>query len=237
MDTIYGILETIYDVGVPLAVITALYGMRWRERFWGNILTAIAIFFSTLIAVNWFEPLAQFVTNKNAGMLFVSDYLFLWLLFIISFAIMNEITRLLSRVNVKFPIPVENAGNVTMITVILCLIWNFYSFSLDVAPLGETAGVNVTSNDSTQIALFRQLSSGSLASFGTKYPFDEYGEFRKDHLLRRQALMQYRLKGDSFPFFYEGEVPPIKGAPQGTPNTPDPTPPTPTENETPQNPS
>ncbi|MDR0391557.1 MAG: hypothetical protein LBH59_06600, partial [Planctomycetaceae bacterium] len=217
MDTIYGILETIFDVGVPLAVITGLYGTRWRERFWGNIIAAFAVFFSTLIAVNWFEPLAQFATSQNAGMLFVADYLFLWLLFIVSFAIMNEITRLLSRVNVQFPIPIENAGNFIMITAILCMVWSFYSFSLDVAPLGETAGVNITSNNTAQIAIFRQLSAGNLSSFDTKKPFDEYGEFRQDHLLRRQALLQYRLKSDGFPFFYEGEVPPIKGMPKESP--------------------
>ncbi|MDR1485656.1 MAG: hypothetical protein LBT09_12640 [Planctomycetaceae bacterium] len=221
MDTIYGILETIYDVGVPIAVVTALYGMRWRERFWGNILTVFAIFFSSLIALNWFEPLAHYVTGQSAGMLFVSDFLFLWLLFIISFAVMNEMTRLLSRVNVKFPIPVENAGNFIAITVILCLVWSFYSFSLDLAPLGETAGVSITSSDSTQIAVFRQLSSGNLSTFGERKPFDEYGEFRKDHLLRRQALMQYRLKSDGFPFFYEGELPPMKGVPKDQPTPED----------------
>ncbi|MDR2641402.1 MAG: hypothetical protein LBC74_01270 [Planctomycetaceae bacterium] len=214
MDTIYGILEAIYDVGVPLAVVAALYGMRWREKFWGNIVTAFAIFFSTLIAVNWFEPIAHYVTGQSAGMLFLADFLFLWLLFIVSLVIMNEMTKLLSRVNVKFPIPVENAGNFIAITVILYLVWSFYSFSLNLAPLGETAGVNITSNDSTQISIFRQLSAGNLSVFGEKHPFDEYGEFRKDHLLRRQALLQYRLKSDGFPFFYEGELPPMKGFPK-----------------------
>ncbi|MDR1290217.1 MAG: hypothetical protein LBK06_03355 [Planctomycetaceae bacterium] len=212
METIYGILETIFDIGVPLAVVAALYGTRWRERFWGNILTVFALFFSMLIAVNWFEPLAHFVTGQSVGMLFLSDFLFLWLLFVVSFALMNEVTRLLSRVNVCFPIPVENVGNFVSITVMLCLVWGFYGFSLDVAPLGATAKVT-TSDDSTPISIFRQLSSGNLSTFGEKHPFDEYGEFRRDHLLRRQALMQYRLKSDAFPFFYEGDLPPMKGFP------------------------
>ncbi|MDR2763014.1 MAG: hypothetical protein LBB88_10455 [Planctomycetaceae bacterium] len=220
MDTIYGILEAIYDVGVPLALIAGLYGMRWRERFWGNIVTGFVIFFSTLIAANWFEPLAQFITTQSAGTLFIADYLFLWVLFIVSFSIMNEITRGLSRVNVKFPIPIENAGNFIAITIILCMVWSFYSFSLNVAPLGETFGVNISSKDSAQISIFRQLSSGNLSAFGEKHPFDEYGEFREDHLLRKKALLQYRLKSDSFPFFYEGELPPIKGIPKEPQNAP-----------------
>ncbi|MDR1478630.1 MAG: hypothetical protein LBJ00_06775 [Planctomycetaceae bacterium] len=236
MDTIYGILETIFDLGVPLALVAALYGMRWREKFWGNILMVFSIFFSVLIAVNWFEPLAHFVTGHSAGMLFISDFLFLWLLFIISLALMNEITRVLSRVNVCFPIPVENAGNFIAITVILCMVWSFYGFSLDVAPLGETAGVSVA-QDSTPIAMFRHLSAGNLSNFGEKHPFDEYGEFKRDHLFRRQALMQYRLKSDGFPFFYEGELPPMKGmpkdpAPENTNQAPAPAPTQ--ENNTPQ---
>jgi hypothetical protein len=223
MDTIYAVLEAIYDVGVPLALVIGLYGMRWGERFWGNVITGFIIFFSTLIAVNWYEPLAELVTQQSAGVLFIADYLFLWVLFIVSFSIMNEITRGLSRVNVKFPIPIENAGNFIAITVILCMIWSFYSFSLNLAPLGETASVNISQGDSTQIMLFRQLSSGSLSVFGENHPFDEYGDFRKDHLLRKQALLQYRLKGsgDSFPFFYEGDLPPVKGMPKANPPAPD----------------
>ncbi|MDR2172175.1 MAG: hypothetical protein LBP59_18675 [Planctomycetaceae bacterium] len=220
MDTIYGLMEAIYDLGIPLAVIAALFGMRWKEKLWGNILTMFSVFFSMLIAVNWFEPLAQFATEKNAGMLFVADFLFLWLLFIVAFSIMNEMTRLLSRVNVLFPIPVENAGNFITISIILYLIWGFFSFSLDLAPLGEPAGVKVASTNTSQIAIFRQLSAGNLSAFGEKRPFDEYGEFRTDHLLRRKALLQYRFKSESFPFFYEGELPPVKGMPkpENTPN-------------------
>ncbi|MDR2344755.1 MAG: hypothetical protein LBE18_01690 [Planctomycetaceae bacterium] len=214
MDTIYAILETFYDVGVPIGLFAALYGMRWRERFWGNIITVFVVFFSTLIAVNWFEPLAHWVTGQSAGTLFIADYLFIWLLFIVSFCILNEITRVLSRVNVKFPVPVENAGNFIMITILLCMIWSFYTFSLNVAPLGETGGVELVGGDSTQIKIFRQLSSGNLSTFGNKHIFDEYGEFRQDHLLRRKALLQYRLKSDEFPFFYDGEIPPMKGIPK-----------------------
>ncbi|MDR1924349.1 MAG: hypothetical protein LBQ66_08240 [Planctomycetaceae bacterium] len=211
MDTIYGIMEAIYDVCIPLAVVAALFGMRWKEQFWGNILAVFSVFFSILVAVNWFEPIAQLVNAQSVGMLFLADYLFLWLLFIVSLVFFMELTRGLSRVNVQFPIPIENAGNFLAIMMLVCLVWGFFGFSLNLAPLGETAGVTVAEKDPMIISTLRQLSAGNLSNFGGKKPFDEFGEFRKDHLLRKQALLQYRLKSDEYPFFYEGELPPVKG--------------------------
>lgn len=200
------ILYQFFVFGVPLAVAAAIYGTRWKEGLWGNLLSVFAVLFSSIIAVGWWESLTIFLCNKVNGMLFVADYLVLWLLFLISLLIIGEVTRALSRVKVKFAEPVEKTGNAAMLTLLLALLLGFYYFSLDMSPLGETADATPPSQDTIQLKVFRVLTGGNLSSFTEPKSFDENGEFRMNHFLRKQALMENRLsKEDSM--FYEGSIP------------------------------
>ncbi len=201
------ILHNVFIYGVPLAIAAAIYGMRWKEGLWGNILSVFAVLFSAIIAIGWWESLAILLCGYANSMLFVSDFLVLWFLFLISLLIIGEVTRALSRVKVKFADSIEKGGNVLALTLLFALFFGFYTFSLDLAPLGEDADATLPASDSIQVKTMRFLTAGNLSSFMEPKRFDETGEFRNNQFRRRKALMNNRLTKEGS-MFYEGSIPP-----------------------------
>lgn len=201
------ILYQCFVFGVPLAVAAALYGMRWKEGFWGNIIAVPAVFFSMLVAIGWWESLASFISTKVNAMLWVSDFLALWILFLLSLLIIGEVTRALSRVKVKFADPVEKGGNALALTLLFALIMGFYQFSMDLAPMGKTADDIPPNAETIQVQAFRLLTGGNLGSFTNPKRFDDFGDFRQIHFQRQQELLKYRLAKEGT-MFYEGAIPP-----------------------------
>jgi hypothetical protein len=199
------ILFMCFTYGIPPAIAGAIFGTRWKEGFWGNILSVFSVFFSALVAIAWWEPLALLLSTNIPKMLYLADCVAIWLIFLVAFMIVNELTRMMSRVNVKFAVPIENAGNVAALALLFLALYGFFLFSMDLSPIGENPDAPVPS-DSVQIQMLRILSAGNLSSFTTPTQFDAQGNFRKNHLERRKALMENMKAKNSL--FYEGTVPP-----------------------------
>ncbi|GHT34512.1 hypothetical protein FACS189427_01960 [Planctomycetales bacterium] len=201
------ILYQFFVFGVPLSVAASLYGLRWREGFWGNAVAVPMTFFSILIAVSWWEPVAALIAGQMAATLYVADFLAVWVLFLVPFALIGEITRLISRVRVKFADPIEKGGNAVSLTLVFALLMGFYYFTLDLSPRGEEANASPPSGDSVQVQMLRILTAGNLSSFFNPHQFDARGDFQKVHFQRRQALLQHRIDKQGS-MFYEGSIPP-----------------------------
>jgi hypothetical protein len=199
------ILFMCFTYGVPLAVAAAIFGTRWKEGFWGNIISVFGVFFSALVAIGWWEPLAELLCTKIPKMLYVADCVAIWTIFLVTFMAISELTRIMSRVKVKFAIPIENVGNVVALVLLFLTLYGFFLFAMDLSPVGENSDATVA-EDSVQIQIFRILSAGNLASFTTPTQFDAQGDFRKNHLERRKALMENVQTKNSL--FYEGTIPP-----------------------------
>ncbi|MDR3198256.1 MAG: hypothetical protein LBU34_10360 [Planctomycetaceae bacterium] len=199
------VLFTCFTYGVPLAVAAAIFGTRWREGFWGNILSVFNVFFSALAAIAWWEPLASLLSTNIPKMLYLSDCVAVWLIFLITFLILTELTRMISRVKVKFAVPIEKAGNAAALLLLFLALYGFFLFTMDLCPVGENPDATVA-QDSVQIQMLRILTAGNLASFTQPTQFDLDGDFRQRHLDRRKALMENVRSKNSL--FYEGTVPP-----------------------------
>lgn len=204
--TIPQILYQCFLYGVPLAMAAALFGFRWREGFWGNILGVGALCFSSLVAVGWWELLAELLAKQVPKMLFLSDTIAVWLIFIVTLLIITECTRMMSRVKVKFAEPVEIGGNTVALGLMFVLLYGFFLFTIDLAGVGEKKDAT-TPSDSAQIKILRILSAGNLQSFTKPQQFDQKGDFRQIHLRRRQAIWESVTKSDGS-LFYNGTVPP-----------------------------
>lgn len=202
------ILYYIFLFGVPLAVAAALYGIRWKEGFWGNIVAVPAVVFSMLVAIGWWESLAVFLCDKFNSILFVADFISLWGLFLISLLIIGEVTRALSRVKVKFAPPIEAGGNACALTLLFALLMGFFYFSCDLAPIYWPNDDAPPMDDSAQIQCFRMITGGNLGSFTEPRQFDDTGSFRRRHHQRREALKAQRESNDNQSMFYEGDIPP-----------------------------
>ncbi|MDR2755541.1 MAG: hypothetical protein LBC20_07515 [Planctomycetaceae bacterium] len=199
------ILFACFTYGVPLAVAAALFGTRWKEGFWGNILSVFSVFFSALVAVAWWEPFASFLSTNIPKMLYLSDCLAIWLIFLITFLVINELTRMMSRVKVKYAVPIEKAGNAVALFLLFFMLYGFFLFTMDLSPVGENPDATVAA-DSVQIKMLRILTAGNLASFTNPTQFDRDGDFRQNHLKRRKSVMENVKTKNSI--FYEGTVPP-----------------------------
>lgn len=164
-------------------------------------------------AVAWWETIASMLSQALPSALFLSDLIAIWLVFLISLVILCEVTRALSRVKVQFAIPVEAVGNGVAVAVLFVLVYGFFLFTVDLAPIGENADAQAPS-DSVAVKAFRILSNGTLQAFVAPHTFDGHGdgtngEFRTDHLLRRKALMKY-CEAHENSLFYDGPIPPRK---------------------------
>ncbi len=206
--SVESVMAVMFNIGVPLAILCALFGFRWREGLWGNTISAFCVVFSVFIAVAWWETLAATLSNAMPSGLFLWDLISIWAILLLCLAIFSELTRALSRIKVQFAIPIEAVGNVVSLAVLFVLVYGFFLFTMDLAPIGAT-NTEQAPADSKAIQAFRLLSKGTLEAFVNPHPFDAHGEFRRDHLLRRQALMRNAEAKDGS-LFYEGTIPPRK---------------------------
>ena len=195
------LLYHIYGYAIPIVILATLYGFRWKVGMWGNCLTLGAVLFSFLIAIGWWEDVAELLSGQASSLLFVADCVAFWTLFIISLLILDTATRFMSTIKVKYAEQVENIGNGAVLFVLFLALYGTYLFAEEIGPVGEHENVTVSESTFT-IPMLRILSEGNLSGFTQGNQFDDKGKFRENHLLRRQAIMDKVKNGGSIQ--YEG---------------------------------
>ncbi|GHT11605.1 hypothetical protein FACS1894170_05390 [Planctomycetales bacterium] len=198
-ESIPGILYICYGYAIPLVVFAAMYGIRWKEGFWGNTISIGCVWFSILIAVGWWEDAADLLIVQLPQWMFYADCFCLWIIFLLSLILLDTAARKMSRVKVKFAEQVEQAGNVLTIFILAVSIYGFYLFAEDMSPVGEIIAspqaveeVDATA-DTVLVKTMRMLSAGSLSSFINPSQFDTYQNFRQSQRMRRQVIMKCAL--------------------------------------------
>ena len=195
-------LYHIYGWVVPIIILAALFGFRWKVGMWGNILSLGAVLLSFLIAVGWWENLAYFLTKQAPVLLFVADTVAFFTIFLVSLLILDLATRHMSTIKVKYADQVEKIGNGVALFLLSSALYVTYLFGAgDLGAVGEHHNAPVP-GDSVTITALRILSAGNLSGFTQVSQFDSRGDFRRLHLERRQALMHTMLQGgaDDWPW-------------------------------------
>ena len=201
------VLFICYTIGVPIVILAALYAFRWKVGMWGNAVTLGAMQFSILIAIGWWEDIAELLVKQAPVTLFFADCVAIWTLFLVSFLILDMATRFLSRVKVKFSDTVEKVGNGIIILVLCGTLIDFVVFANGILGMvGNDSDTAPKPNRmDTHISIFRILSEGNLSGFSQCKPFDADKQFRQLHWERTQALMCNRLSN-------EGEIQGMQGS-------------------------
>jgi len=90
-----------------------------------------------MIATSFYEPICTAIEKIGPGgqYTYLLDFVVLWLLFGIIFAILRAITDGLSKTRVSFDLPVEMAGRSVLAAWCGWLMVCFVAFSLQMAPL------------------------------------------------------------------------------------------------------
>ena len=80
----------------------ACVAMSYNEGMWTNAIRLINVVTAALLAVNYFEPVAQWLDDWEPSYTYIWDFLALWALFAIFMSILRELTDRISRVQVRF---------------------------------------------------------------------------------------------------------------------------------------
>jgi len=185
-------------------------GVMWLHGLWGNVVTLINLLLAMLLATNFFEPAAALADWLMPAGTYFYDVTALWVLFMIFFGLLRVITDGLSKVHVKFMLPVEMAGRTLLAFWCGWLMVCFVAFTLQMAPLNSATplGAWQSPTDSTflgfapdrlWLGFMQQNSRGYLArgKFSTlpTHPndaelnvetFDPNGEFPYKYAWRRK---------------------------------------------------
>ncbi len=185
------------------------------EGFWGAAIVWVNTFFSALLAINFFEPLAKALETQTGGFVasftYFLDFLSLWIVFLASYWILRTVTGFLSRVRVRFRLPVEAAGKYLISALVGWEIACFAMMTLHTAPLPrnflkgafqpEQRMAFGQAPDRKWLGFMQKLSLGPLSRStgegGSVEPFDPDGEFLMKYAARREALEEessFRVK-------------------------------------------
>ena len=123
-----------------LIIVAACLGFLFRDGLWANAVRLVNVVFSGLLAMNFYEWLAKYLTNLSEDVhsyVAFFDFLALWTCFILFMAIFRAATEAVSRVRVRFLQVVDRAGGIALS---LCIGWVMMCFtlaSLHTAPLAQ----------------------------------------------------------------------------------------------------
>lgn len=173
-----------------LIILGATIAFSVRDGIWTNLIRLFNLIFSGLIATTYFETLAGTLEGMLPTYTYLLDFLSIWLIFILTYAILRELTNRLSLVRVWFPAIIDKWGGVALAIVLGFTMLSFSVFALYTAPLSPNYwGMNDYPSLTGGWAVFAKMESdGELkagTSFGdTKNFYDRYNE-------RRINLAQY----------------------------------------------
>ena len=125
---------------VLLGVLFICIAMLIREGLWSNALTFVNAVVAGLIATSFWEPLTSWVEGLGdfmGSLTYGLDLLTFWGVFFLSFSILRLITDQLSKVRVRFKLPVEYVGGGVFALMTAWLMVCITAMSFHMAPLSQ----------------------------------------------------------------------------------------------------
>jgi uncharacterized membrane protein required for colicin V production len=120
-------------------VFLAAAGLLWLQGAWSNLITFFNLIFAALVASSFFEPLSTLLEdNRMTRWRFLTEFLFIWLLFSLTFLVMRLVTDIISKERVEFLPAVEHSVCGVMSVVNAWVLVCFITMTLHLAPLGST---------------------------------------------------------------------------------------------------
>ncbi len=200
------VLFIVFLCAIPLSILS----LRLREGFWGNAICICNISFASLLALNYFEPLAGILAGLWIDALFFYDFFAYWLVFALCYLALDSLTSRLSHIKVHFPKYVEMVGNGFALLGIFLFFSVAILFSYPTAPLKAEEGAVAKEAYLTEFLgrRARILSTGSLSSFMGTREWTAAEDYVGDHVAKRQVLYAQAMKDNSF--IYSGTMPATK---------------------------
>jgi len=184
-------------------IMAACVGFLYRDGVWSNAIALVNVVLAGLLAMNFYEWLAKFMTNYSDDIhAYVAffDFLALWICFILFMVVFRAITDVVSRVRVRFLKIVDQVGGIVLS---LCIGWIMIGFtlvSLHAAPLAQyplfgafqpqnSMFLGMFAPDREWLGFTRYQSKNGYCRAGDKDSFPP--DFIEKQLLRRMHIEDY----------------------------------------------
>jgi hypothetical protein len=196
----------------------ACVGFCLGEGMWSNALRLINLVTAGLLAMNFYERLADWLDSQASSYTYWWDFLALWGIFALSLALLRAVTDQVSRVKVKFLAIVDRIGGAVFAVAIGWVMVCFIMMSLHTAPLSKVflggsfdpakgamlwTPLGDMAPDKLWLSFTRNMSKGTYCRAlsgeeAKKYWFDNTDpKFREKYAQRRQELQNRILLTDS----------------------------------------
>ncbi len=123
-----------------LLILAATAAAIWFQGLWNAAVTLVNMILAMAIATSFYEPICtqlEKISNDVKSYTYLLDFIVLWVLFAIAFAILRAITDAISKKAVEFDFPVEVAGRSVLALFCGWVMVCFVAFSLQMAPLNS----------------------------------------------------------------------------------------------------
>ncbi len=166
---------------LALGIVFFIVGSTWWFGLWSNILNLISFFIAALVASSFYENVAYTLDGLEPSYQYLTEFVALWGLFVITFVGLRMMTDMLSPVRLKFHPVLDYAGRSIVCLWLACAFISFTFFSLHLAPLPPDAvyqdpgqrelGVGP---DRLWLAFIQSRSRGALSAYQQSAIFGDY---------------------------------------------------------------
>lgn len=164
-----------------------------RDGIWTNLIRLFNLIFSGLIATTYFETLAGTLEGVLPAFKSLSDFLSIWLIFVVVYALLRFLTIKLSLVRVWFPAIIDKWGGVALAVILGFTMLSFSVFALYTAPLPPGYwGIHEKPSITGGWAVFTKMESEGALQAGTSFgePDEFYKRYNQLRIEEGERLLQ-----------------------------------------------
>lgn len=186
-----------YLIGIPISCLAILAFCR-NDSLWGSIIKLFNVFFASLIAINFFEPVANLFDSFMPTFAYYNDMLSFFFIFGIALGSFVEITNRLSRINVFFPEKVNLFGTYATLFILFVFFYGITAFTFTVI-MPEAPRVEKY-DPPPQFHLLQYVSSMPLCPLSSDRNKLDTQEFLKNQNNRNIAVYTSQFVEDTWQF-------------------------------------
>ncbi len=185
---------------ILILLFVSVFAGLMTSGLWSNTITLINVLLAGTIATCYFEPVADFFETQEPSYTYLWDFFAIWLIFCLVMIFLRFATDFVSRIKVKFFMPVERVGNIVMALWVSWVMVCFTLATFHTAPLARNFLGGAFQPKPNSRMLFNigpdqfwlgwvhRETGGPLSRIGTVSQFDPSGEF----------ILKYGSRRDEF---------------------------------------
>jgi len=195
---------------VLFLIFISVFASLMTQGLWSNTITLVNVITAALVATNYFEPLANFFEKQESSATYLWDFFAMWILFGVTMVVLRAATDYMSKIKVRFFLPVDKAGGLLMAAWVGWLVLCFSTATLHTAPLARNFLGDAFQKepdaklffglgpDRVWLGWVHRESKGALSRIGDPATFDPQGSFILKYANRRSDFeKQLTLLKDS----------------------------------------